>query len=217
MGWIWTEKNGESVNVYGEFLQSFLWRGGKAELRLSAADEWAVFVNGAFAACGQYDDYPERKVFDTLDLSAFCGQGENQLRIRVYCQGENSAQCIGDSPKLWYRLETEGETLESGAGTLCRSLAAYAMGPCEKISPQLAFAFRYDARLEETGLWKPAEVLDWAPELVPRPIKALTVREPAASVIKSQGRFLRDRYQPGETPADRIWSDLLAPRYPVSC
>lgn len=213
MNWIWTTDSAEAVNAYAEFRQDFSSGSGPIILKLSVTDEYAVFVNGEFVACGQYDDYPKLKCYDTLDLRDFCRNENNTLLIKVYCQGSDSAQCIADTPKLWYQLETEYDILESSSETLCRSINAYDQGECEILSPQLSFTFHYDARQENTLPWQQAVVLDCKPELYPRPIKKLTVHPPMPSKLRNQGVFLSD---PAclPTPADRIYTDLTAPRYP---
>jgi len=215
MRWIWTDANTTQVNTYAEFLQNFAFSGGKAELKISVCDEYAVFVNGSFADCGQYDDYPTHKFYDTLDITDLCRDGDNTLLIRVYYQGADSAQCIASSPKLWYRL-TAGQTVwESGSSTLCRSWEAYRSGPCEEISPQMSFTFYYDARQEEQGDWNRATCLDCSVIPMPRPVKKLTIFPPAKSAMQNQGVFLQDRVSVLQTAAERVYSDLLAPRRAV--
>lgn len=212
MQWIWTDLKTGEVNTYAEFMQVFSYSGGKAELKLSASDEYAVFVGGSFVDCGQYDDYPEYKFFDTLDIASWCREGENTLHIRVYYQGADSAQCIAGGAKLWYRLETETEALESGSQTLCRKVDAYRSGPCESLSPQMSYTFHYDARREGEGDWQPAAELRCSPVLLPRPIKKLLLHAPASAMLKSQGVFLKDKAD-WQSAADRLYTDLLAPRY----
>ena len=41
----------------------------KAILYLSAHSQYAVYVNGSFVDCGQYDDYETCQVYDSLDLT----------------------------------------------------------------------------------------------------------------------------------------------------
>lgn len=213
MQWIWLKDASQRINTYAAFRQNFSYNGEPVSLELSAADEYAVFVNGNFVDCGQYDDYPDLKFFDTLDISAFCKTGDNELIIQVYCQGAESAQCIASDPKLWYRLSVGENVLESGSNTLCAPLAAYESGPIERVSAQLSFTFHYDATLEDQGVWANAKCLDCNITLKPRPIKKLTILPPAASQIQTQGVFLRDKVSLSQIPAERVYSDLLAPRY----
>ena len=85
MQWIWLKDASKKINTYAAFRQNFSYNGEPVSLELSAADEYAVFVNGNFVDCGQYDDYPDLKFFDTLDLSAFCKTGDNIPAPVVLC------------------------------------------------------------------------------------------------------------------------------------
>ena len=61
MQWIWLKDASKKINTYAAFRQNFSYNGEPVSLELSAADEYAVFVNGNFVDCGQYDDYPDLK------------------------------------------------------------------------------------------------------------------------------------------------------------
>ncbi len=212
MRWIWVNEETEIVNTYAEFKAAFRHLGGKALLDISAADEYAVFVNGDFADCGQYDDYPHYKVFDTIDIAGLCRAGDNELLIRAYYQGTDSFQCIKSAPGLCFALKLDGETVESGPDTLARFEPHYMNGPVENVSPQLAFSFRYDAR-NKPSPWAHAFASGRAVRLLPRPIKKLNIQAPASGVIKSQGVFLRPDPEVERTPAQAVYTDLTAPRY----
>ena len=72
--WIWPTKEVQA-DQYGEFYQPFEYSGEKAELRISADSNYAVYVNGKLATSDQYPDYPHYKVYDVIDLTPFCEQG----------------------------------------------------------------------------------------------------------------------------------------------
>ena len=52
MKWIWVNTETEIVNTYAEFKTAFAYSGGRVKLDISVFDEYAVFVNGVFADCG---------------------------------------------------------------------------------------------------------------------------------------------------------------------
>ena len=212
MQWIWVDGETEIVNTYAEFKVGFRYTGGRALLDISVFDEYAVFVNGVFADCGQYDDYPHYKIFDTLDLASLCRAGDNELLIRVCYQGTDTFQCVKSAPGLWFSLALDGGTVESGPETLARFDPCYTNGPVENISPQLGFTFRYDAR-GEGAAWAPAQVVERPEGLLPRPIKKLAILPPSPGVICRQGVFLRPDPAAERTTAERIYTDLTAPRY----
>ena len=59
--WIWLNKRGPFKNCYARFSRKFYIspeRGLKGELRVSVSDNYVLWLNFVFAACGQYKDYP---------------------------------------------------------------------------------------------------------------------------------------------------------------
>ncbi len=214
MEWIWVDGGTEIVNTYAEFKTGFRYAGGKARLDISAADEYAVFVNGVFADCGQYDDYPDYKIFDTLDLAALCRKGDNELLIRAYYQGTDTFQCVRSAPGLCFSLALDGGAVESGPDTLARFEPCYQSGPVENVTMQLGFTFRYDAR-GVGAAWAPAQVVGRPEGLLPRPIKKLAILPPSPGVICQQGVFLRPDPDADRTDAETICADLTAPRFPA--
>lgn len=213
MQWIWIDNKRDVVNTYAEFLQEFDYNGGKAVLDVSAADEYAVFINGCFVDCGQYDDYSTYKIYDSIDLTKHCKTGKNQLTICVYYHGVSYASCIKSEPKLWFSLKLDDKTYDSGRSTLGRKLDAFESGEVDIISPQLSFSFCYDARKEQTGDWTPVCCLDCSIVPMKRPIKKVNILPPADSKILNQGVFLADKSQTYMTVAAKMYSDLIAPRY----
>ena len=84
--WIWCCDHPQP-DEYGEFVSRFFYRGGSALLRVSADSNYAAYINGQLAAWGQYADFPHHKVYDEVDVSPFCREGENRLCILVWYYG----------------------------------------------------------------------------------------------------------------------------------
>lgn len=243
--WIWLNKRGPFKNCYARFSRKFYIspeRGLKGELRVSVSDNYVLWLNGVFAACGQYKDYPFLKHYDQIELDGFLREGENILTIDVYYQGAQSFQCAQSTPRLWYELETAEQTVFSDENTLCRILYEYRQGEMENISPQLSYTFEYDARQvkianeapktefdsdwQEDQEFLPAAAADekWSARLIPRPIKKCVVKLPVESSIIMQGVLLEpapsskpewalSQNAVQDTPAKRIYYALTAPRY----
>ena len=56
--------------------------------QIDASDkQYAVYINGSFAENSQYPDYPHYKVYDQLDITRFCREGENHMAIIVWYYG----------------------------------------------------------------------------------------------------------------------------------
>lgn len=58
-------------------------------MRISCDSNYAVYINDALAAFGQYADYPWYKVYDEIELSTFFTVGVNCIKIIVWYYGEN--------------------------------------------------------------------------------------------------------------------------------
>ena len=211
--WIWTDAQKHAINESAEFLQTFAYSGGEVLLKLSAADKYAVFINGKFVDCGQYDDYSTYKIYDSISISQYCQPGKNQLVIQVYYHGTSSASCVKSEPKLWYVLAVDNKIYTSGSNTLGRKLSAYANGEVETISPQRSFTFYYDARKENAEPWSAAHCIDCDLIPIPRPVEKVNILPAADAKILNQGVFISDRSVKNKTAAQMVYTDLIAPRH----
>ena len=66
--WIWATDSARP-DEYAEFLEQFDFTGKEAHLYISADSGYAVYLNGALCAFGQYADFPYDKVYDALLLA----------------------------------------------------------------------------------------------------------------------------------------------------
>ena len=75
---IWLGMKNRLENHYVEFKKAFrIDATGKFTLYISIDTEYELYINGNFAACNQYHDYPSSKAYDTIDVSYLLRQGEN--------------------------------------------------------------------------------------------------------------------------------------------
>ena len=209
--WIWLSQEQEIINQYVDFRQEFHINNideateSDCQLYISVDTEYAVWINGNFVECNQYDDFPNNKSYDVIDVKRFLREGSNVLCIQGYYQGEGSFQYIKGRPVLIYVLKTGREIIASGSNTTyCRQSKTYRSGCIEKISPQLAFTFEYEGNKYDGWLesqyrmgagWVIAKaVTDMADVgLYKRPVKKLeTCQRPEGKII-AQGYFIRNR------------------------
>lgn len=237
--WIWPVINGDEINQYVQFRHEFcldqpLNEGAaeKAELCISVDTNYAVWLNGSFVNCGQYDDFPGNKAYDVIPVGSLLKQGKNVLCILTYHQGENSFQYIKGEPGLLYSIRFGEIYVSSGDSTLCRVCGSYKNGPVPRISRQLGFTFEYDANMDDSWLeegyipgseWQRASAAKWSNEnrttLYRRPVKKLIIKDRTAAEIITQGVFRRIRDKAG-TVAQMIQTDFLSTRLPkeiLSC
>ena len=80
--WIW-HKDGQSKDLYVNFINEFEC-GQKNVLKIAADSDYTVYVNGSLAAFGQYQSYPDRRVYDEVDISGFTKPGKNLLAVTVW-------------------------------------------------------------------------------------------------------------------------------------
>ena len=87
--WIWSNRNPKE-DEYGEFVDQFIYDSGNVVLQISADSNYATYINGQLAAWGQYADFPYDKVYDEVDVTAFCQKGDNRIAIIVWYYGLSS-------------------------------------------------------------------------------------------------------------------------------
>lgn len=182
-------------------------------LYVSVNSHYALYVNGAFADCDQFPDYPCYKVYDELPLGGLLRPGKNRLSLLCYCQGESSLTVRAYPAGAAFALY-EGRVLlaASGADTPARRVLRYA-ADVEKITPQLSYSFAYDATLPETE-FSPAPVLGYDWPLAPRPVEKVCIDPPHPSRVALTGRF-QDTLAEG-TPAQRMQAALLCTAAPFT-
>lgn len=73
-------------------------------MRISCDSNYAVYINDALAAFGQYADYPWYKVYDEIELSTFFTVGVNCIKIIVWYYGENFSTYYKGKPGGMVRM-----------------------------------------------------------------------------------------------------------------
>ncbi|MDD6683222.1 MAG: hypothetical protein PUE61_08745 [Clostridiales bacterium] len=200
-GWIWLSQ-GECVDQYGEFYDSFDFSEGRAMLRISADSNYAAYVNGELAYSGQYPDFPHYKIYDELDLTKYCRMGKNHLAIIVWFYGKGNMSYYPGRAALRYEI-WQGERLccHSSASTLSRQSRSYQNGRARNITSQMGFGFAYDCAREDA--WMQGELAGFRESraiaqnmpLLPRPVLGLERKAPIAeTLLKNEGNthFLMD-------------------------
>ncbi len=178
------------VDQYAEFYQAFEYVGEKAELRISADSNYAVYVNGKLAASDQYPDYPHYKVYDVIDLSPFCNKGQNHLAVVVWYYGLGNYSYVIGNAALRYELWLD-ETLAgcSDEHTLSRISRCYRNGYCKTITGQLGLSYWYDLTQEDEWMlgkadgFAPSRIIAQDLPLYPRPIPKFVIGQPTAAQL----------------------------------
>ena len=194
--WIWLNKDG-TPDSYVEFFDIFEYNGGSATLRISADSDYTAFINGKYAASGQYGDFEHYKIYDSIDLTDKLSVGENELKIVVYYCGRDTSRYRRAAAGLIFEVcEGERVILLSSEKTLSRLSPTYRSGECVFVSVQLGFTFSYDKRGEAvTGGFVPSVAIEKSCRFFPRPIEKPILekaREPKSVTRLGGNHYLID-------------------------
>lgn len=183
---------------------------------IAADTKYEFYINGEFAGFGQYEDYPEKKVYDEYDITALLKQGKNLLSVLAYSQGEDSFQHLSGLPMVIFAATTNnGCLIASGSHIKCREAKELISGGFERITPQRSFNFGFDLRFDDgwrTNLvsqnWADAVCCDDSHiSYIPRPNKQLLLSDVVCGTILTQGYFdIRE----GETVSEKMQYAALA-------
>ena len=148
--WIWYDSYG-TENSYGEFYGEFCATEG-ATAKISCDGDYTIFINGKYAASGQYGDFEHYKSVDTVDLTELLSDGTNKIGILVWHFGKDSQRYKKYAPGVICEVTCGKKILfKTDENTLCRQSKAYVSGFAREISCQLGFSYAYDATKED--LW----------------------------------------------------------------
>jgi len=180
--WIWIDEN-KACDNYGEFFTTFACKEKSAKIRISVDSNYTLFLNGNFISSGQYPDFPYFKVYDELDLSSYCIDGENKLAIIVWYYGATNFSYYPGNAALRFEVyNNSGILAYSDTQTQSRQSRAYKSGLEKEITSQLGFSFLYNAALEDN--WKNGELHNFSNSCVvnqelllyKRPVKKLEIK-----------------------------------------
>ena len=192
--WVWWTES-PKPDEYAEFLDVFSAEKAQgAILKISVVGDYNVYVNGALAAFGQYADYPTKKVYDEVDLSAYLQDGENELRIVVWYVGEDFSTHRASGAGLFYELTSkDGEMYSySKAGMRSRLATGYVSHLQKKITVQLGYSYEYDTREISTPYGEAVLATDYGKNLLPRPNQKLTLAPLKKATLIDEEKKLYD-------------------------
>ena len=180
----------EIIDKYFEYRTTFMAQtGAEALLYISASTQYVVYINGQFVDCGQYEGYEDYQVYDTLDISKYLQDGENELWIGHYVCGEEFSTRRVLIPGIIFEIHS-GEQVLLYSDEHCEVRAnTHFLENREKMTPQLGFNFEYNAKAmeEEFGT---SVLAAKEKHLYPRPIKKLDISDFDAAAVCAQGVFV---------------------------
>ena len=148
----------ESVDTYAEFYSKLQIAGFPAICNISVDGDYTLFINGKFVASNQYGDYEHYKVYDTIDISGFVNEGENDFALLCWHFGENTSRYkVYDAGAIFEVISDNEIALVSDENVLARKSRTYVSGFKRVISSQLGFSFRYDSSREDGWVFGKAD------------------------------------------------------------
>lgn len=175
--WIW--QNGENTpDEYVEFSFRFAMpKNKKAVLHIAADSNYVFSINGQVAAFGQYADYPDYKVYDSVDISAYL-QGENEVSLLVWYYGIDTQTYVKDKAGVIFEVCSGDEILaQSNENIDCRICNLYENHHNKLITVQLGQSFKFYATRMADGAFSKAVAIEKSKNLFPRPNEKLRLGE----------------------------------------
>ena len=211
--WIWAKNCPFHENCYCQFTEEFTVSDpvSSVSVRISADSQYALWVNGHFADFGQYADYPEFKVFDTIDITSFTSEGLNELQILAYYQGTDSSTYRKGDAGIIFDVISGGKIIAvSNGATRSRVASEFRNGPMEFVSSQLGYSFEYNAAECGKNKWLASQIVNGPAQLYPRPVPKLQLKNRTPAKIVAQGYFMFHPAYKEETTAVKMQRAFLS-------
>lgn len=203
MKYIWLKN--EFENSYAEFMTTFYCEGNKTSLKITADFEYAAYINGEFAANGQYADIPEYKAFSVHDISAFVKKGENTLVVKACHMGTGHFVCRPMTACVAFEVRNDGKIVAaSDENTLARREVHYSEG--DSLTPQIGTWYNYSFTAKEEP-WEKCRVVTPDFNEVMKPIKNTFISKERLCSVTAQGVFSLFR---GQTSAEKLQNAWLS-------
>jgi len=190
MKWIWHKSSNEN-NTYVNFLREFKIESTEgAKIKIAADSEYVLYINDSFVGCGQFDDFPPLRTYDTYDIENYMKSGKNTLKIFAYYQGEESYQYKKGDAGICFEIDVDGTKIVSDKNTLSALSKTFKSG-CDmhKTTIQYGYGFICDGRAEGKEIYEESAEKP-LPPLQMRPIEKCVFEDRNSKII-AQGTFLR--------------------------
>lgn len=162
--WIWADVD-ITTNMYCDFYDHFEYNGDKTEILISADSNYALYINGKFVNSGQYADFPHYKVYDRIDISDYCVNGQNSVAITVWYYGASSMCYYIGNAAVRYEINSGNRLVAaSDVNTQSRLSATYKSNYQKIITGQLGFSFLYDIKKEDN--WRTGDLCGFSDSII---------------------------------------------------
>ena len=203
----------EEPDEYADFTDTFsACKGKRYILDISADTDYNVYINSTLVAFGQYADYPDKKIYDEIDISEYIRDGENTLLITAWHMGTECLNRKIQPAEIIFEIFCDNSSvLCSDVSTQSRLSPFYVSHRRVKITDQLGLSFRADAAAKPTGFAASRAVTALPRETFPRPIKKLDLLPRLPAEICQYGSFV-SRGVGAEAPGSRMQNYYISTR-----
>lgn len=215
---IWKDHS-KQQNRYVKFQTEFVADFGEDVMFYICGDtQYELYINGTLAAFGQYGDYPDRKVYDCINISSYINNGLNLVSILAFSNGKNSMSHLTGLPMVIFAAMSNNKCLlVSDDKVKCTDKTEFVSGEFENITDQLSYNFGFDLRNDDgfreknvSEKWDYAVICDDSNiHYAPYPIKKPQLKEVCCGNIITQGEF---KISDGETVAQKMQYAYLSYR-----
>ena len=190
--WIWLSGS-YGLNEYAEFKGNFKAAEGVPHtLEISVAGNYCAYLNGTVIAAARFDDFPEYKFYDAVDITPFIREGENELLILAYSYGLGTFRNLPMTPALSAEVLCQGNIVfYTDENTVCRHSPNYVGGDIPMMANKNFFT--QEIVFGRAGeKWERAAKAKADYKLFPRPIKRCEIGEVIPARLSAQGAFRAD-------------------------
>lgn len=215
---IWKDHS-KLKNRYVKFQTEFLADCEEEVLFYICSDtQYELYINGKLASFGQYGDYPDRKVYDCINISEYINHGSNLVSILAFSNGKDSMCHLTGLPMVIFATMSNNKCLlVSDDKVRCSDETEFVSGEFENITDQLTYNFGFDLRNDDgfrennvSEKWDYAVVCDDSNiHYYPYPIQKSELKGVCCGNIITQGEF---KLSDGETVAQKMQYAYLSYR-----
>lgn len=191
--WIWQNRE-NAPDEYVEFSFCFAMpKNGKAIFNIAADSNYVLYINGRLASFGQYADYPDYKVYDSIDISEYLEE-HNTVSLLVWYYGIDTQTYIKDDAGVIFDVISEDTVLaQSDENIDCRLCDLYANHRNKRLTVQLGQSFKFYGNRIAENVFSKAVRVEKSKNLFPRPNERLRLGERRPiSVIDYSDSYLID-------------------------
>lgn len=205
--WIWLEQKEDFENQFVCFKKSFeLQDLENGKLTISADSDFVVYINGVEIGRRQFSDWPEHKTYTEFAVNNILRKGRNTVSVLAYyCGAEFQTYTSGKAGMLMV-LKTPSVEITTNKSWKCIQHPAFQSGPMPKLTVQLGFTMKFDARHDvdwvnddfDDSQWKQAEERgkstgDYWQTLTARPVPSLLTSKAIDSSFAMYGVICREK------------------------